>query len=145
MATVEILCALISYILNLVDLAEIALHRCVHRNYKTSEKIGKEITEIHYSFEFLDDFITPKPSLVKFLSKKLNVSSTKDTVQSEVPMNAIPTVKYPYKEITAKEESALECEDEESWMLKNFKQENHPLELMVCVTIDFHAVVACIT
>ena len=60
-------------------------------------------------------------------------------------MNAIPTVHYPYKEFTTEDESVLECEDTESWMLKNFTSENHPLELMVCVTIDFHVVVACIT
>ena len=83
-----------------------------------------------------------------FISNRLNVNSFKDAVQCELPiaMDAIPTVHYPYKEITAEEEeSALECEDAESWMLKNFTSENHPLELMVCATIDFHAVVACIT
>ena len=126
----------------MVELAEIALQRCVDRNYETSDNIGKEITDIHYSFEFLDDFITPKPSLITFINK-LKVRCTKDTVQCEVPMKAIPTV--PYKEITPTEESALECEDADNWMLKTFKQEYHPLELMVCATNDFHTVVVCIT
>ena len=116
----------------MVELAEIALQRCVHRNYKTNEKRSKEVTEIHYSFEFLDDFIIPKPPLITCISDMLKRKSKKDdTVHCEVPMTAIPTVQYPYEEM-AKDESVLECEDAESWMLKNFTSENHPLELMVC-------------
>ena len=88
----------------------------------------------------MDDFITPKPTLTALVRGMFNLMSTKDTTGDEgylaLSMYTTPMV-YTLDEDseTTKGKAVLECEDPESWMLKNFSSQDHPLELMVCVKL----------
>ena len=125
-------------------MAEVALHRCVECTYQIDEHGSSEITEICYSYEFLDDFITPKPTLNAFLSDIFHWNSgNKDKVAKGALSNEItlecnaskstPTVKSPQhiNDENAEEKYMLECGDENNWLQEKFNQKNHPLELMV--------------
>ena len=126
-------------------MAEVALHRCVECTYQTDEHGSSEIAEICYSYEFLDDFITPKPTLNAFLSDIFhwNSGNKHDKVAGEVFSNEIaleynasnstPTIKRPrhIDDENAEDKHTLECGDKNNWLQEKFNRKNHPLELMV--------------
>ena len=122
------------------------MHRCVERTYHTDEHGSSEIAEICYCYEFLDDFITPKPTLNGLLSdifhwnreankdNKMDKDATTDEIALDyVAPKATPTVQELHR---ANGESTtlnrlLHGEDEDSWLQKKYNRKNHPLELMV--------------
>lgn len=130
----------------MLDVAELALRQCIQREYKTDDKNHSEIAKIQYSYEFLDDYITPQPTLNAFMSDLFQCKAVKhnkiveDALPAEgesenVPLDSIPTVQSPQNvgNENEKDNIVLKCEDAESWMQKKFNQKNHPLELMVSV------------
>ena len=134
------MCKAIVKFLNLLDVAEIALHRCVERTYQTDEHGSSEIAEISYSYEFLDDFTTPKPTLIAFLSDifhcnpwKKRDKVAKDLLSNEIALESPPTVQNSEHndDESAKDETVLESEDAYSWLQGKYNRKNHPLELMV--------------
>ena len=122
-------------------MAELALHQCVKLAYKTNEEGTSKISEIHYSYEFLDDFITPKPTLNAVMSDLLvwNPKSTPDEEEAVRPTDnayddiALKTIQYTQHtdDENQMNKSMFECEDEKYWMQEKYNQANHPLELMV--------------
>ena len=128
-------------------MAQLALHQCVERTYHTDEKCSNEIAEICYSYEFLDDFVTPKPTVYSFLAEffrwtpknkhneGVETIITNDIALEEVAPKYKPTVQslQHTDDESAKDESVSmeECEDNCSWMQEKFNPKNHPLELMV--------------
>jgi len=127
------------------DVAEVALHRCVHREYEVNDKGSCEVTRIEYSYEFLDDFITPEPSMSTFVNmlswKKKEQADELMTSNSthDIPLSPVPTVQGPpYIAVTSQEDWTVESaiggsEGQESWLQEQYDPSNHPLELMVCV------------
>ena len=126
-------------------MAQLALHRCVECTYYTGERSSSEIATICYSYEFLDDFVTPKPTVNSFLAECFR-SDSKDkhyegvetiisngTSLEEISPKFNPTVQslQYVDEESAKDESMLECGDNCSWLQERFDPKNHPLELMV--------------
>ena len=126
-------------------MAQVALHRCVERTYYTDEKCSNEIAEICYSYEFLDDFVTPKPTLNAFLteffrwhpeSKHSEGAETviiNETALEEMAPKFKPTVESLKctDDESAKDKPLLECGDNYCWLQEKFNKQNHPLELMV--------------
>ena len=124
-------------------MAEVALHRCVVREYDSEDKDSHQITKIHYSYEFLDDFITVKPSIASFVTDTFqwNHKNTHDRMidatvfqSSEVlPMQSFSTVQAPDSigDEKTNDNVIYECKDGHSWMQEKFNLANHPLELMV--------------
>ena len=119
------------YYLNFIELAEIALHRCV--NSKKNENGDREINDVNHWFEFLDDFDTAKPRLIKFISDVFNMTSTSS---SDIPMDTFavsnPRTERLICEGGTREDVTSKYKDERRWMQKRFTLQNHPLELMVC-------------
>ena len=132
---------LYSCILPLSDVAQLALHQCVERTYYTDGNGCSKIATICYSYEFLDDFVTPKPTVKSFLaeffqqypSKGNETIMTNETPYEEMETKFKPTVQclQHADDESAKEMSLLECEDNCSWEQEKFNPNNHPLELMV--------------
>jgi len=121
------------------DVAEVALYHCVHREYTTNNKGSREVTKIEYSFEFLDDFVTPEPKISMLLSWKNNKDTVTEDSNEDVPLKPIPTIQGPPSlAVTSQEDCSVESamggvEDQESWLQEKYDPSNHPLELMVCV------------
>ena len=122
-------------------MAEFALHRCVEYKYKSDDKGGSEIVEIEYSYEFLDDFVTPKPTLNAFMADlfrwnrddKHERMVEEDTHPAEIALETLSSPKIPYTRHDSEsigDEMILESSDE-NWLQEKFNQKNHPLELMV--------------
>ena len=122
-------------------MAEVALHRCVACEYDSEDKDSCQITKIHYSYEFLDDFITPQPSITAFAADMFrwdhkNASkNVDDTLQidEDLQMKSIPTIRDP-KDVddeNINSNMVLEYEKDQSWMQEKFDLKNHPIELMV--------------
>ena len=142
----KIKCSYFFLIFKSQDVAEVALHHCVHREYTETEKGGSEVSKIEYSFEFLDDFMTPVPTMSMYLNmlpwRKTNQANQfEDTMDRDsardVPLKPIPTVQGPpYLAVSSPVDSFENpingCEGEESWLQEKFDPQNHPLELMVC-------------
>ena len=126
-------------------MAQLALHQCVECTYYTDEKNSNEIAEICYSYEFLDDFVAPKPTVNGFLSECFR-SDSKDkhyagvetiipngTALEEMAPKFSPTVQslqYADDE-SAKDKSMFDRGNNFSWLQERFDPKNHPLELMV--------------
>ena len=133
--------------LNSLDVAELALHRCAQRTYTTDEKDANDIDEITYSYKFLDDFLTPKPTINSFMAdifqwkhKEKNDKMVTEPIPDEIPLMYIPPKAVPtihnsqtlYKDdVSIKDKPVLKCEDQSSWLQEKFSLNNHPLELMV--------------
>ena len=128
-------------------MAELALHRCAQRTYTTEEKGTNDIHEITYSYEFLDDFLTPRPTFNSFMADIFQwKSKDKDDKMVAVRTDEIPLTYIPPKsaptvhdsqllhgdgESVKDDKPVLECEDHNSWLQEKFVLNNHPLELMV--------------
>lgn len=125
-----------------LDVAEFALHQCVERFYEADDKGCCHIAKIRYSYEFLDDFITPKPSLYAFLADMFRWNhehkheKIEHGLRSEIALGKVEPKSEPTVQGTqcvddegATDEPKLECDDK-NWLQK-FSQTNHPLELMV--------------
>ena len=124
-------------------MAEFALHRCVEHKYQINEDTGlNEIAAIEYSYEFLDDFVTPKPTLNAFMTDLFRWNHddkhkrmVEDTHPAEIGLETL-SPKAPYTQHTQRDndsigdEMILESSDE-NWLQEKFNQKNHPLELMV--------------
>ena len=125
--------------ISLLDVAEVALHQCVKREY--SDKDSHQITKIHYSYEFLDDFINVKPSIISFVTDMFqwNHKNTDERmIDAEVfqssealPMQSLPTVQAPDSIGDENHDVIYECKDGHFLMQEKFNLANHPLELMV--------------
>ena len=137
------------------DVAELALYRCVNQEYRVNEKGSSEVIKIEYSYEFLDDYVTPQPTLANFIQEKFmkkkekplkldastiieNLSSTQD-----MPLEPFPNVHKSSHLNNASNEKAKEDtdtnDDQDAWWLQeNYDPENHPLELMVCICVCIH-------
>ena len=124
-------------------MAEFALHRCVERMYATDDEGGQKLTKIQYSYEFLDDFVTPKPTLNAFMTDVCAMKRddrhermVEDAHPAEIGLDDIspksPTVlgTQHIDDDSARDEPVLESKDER-WLQEKFNQKNHPLELMV--------------
>ena len=132
---------------HLLDVAEHALHQCVECKYNPDGKGGSEVTEICYSYEFLDDYVTPKPTLNAFMAdifqwrpedkhkKMVEEGATDEMAMGEyVPPKSTPTVQglQHIDDETAKDRPKYEREDgDNDWLQQKFNRKNHPLELMV--------------
>ena len=131
--------------LSILDVAQLALHRCVECTYCTDGKSSNRIAEICYSYEFLDDFITPKPTvnsfLVEFFGRHAvdkHIEESETIIANQIALEemapkykpTVQSVRYTNDE-TAKDKPVLECEDNSSWLQEKFDPKNHPLELMV--------------
>ena len=133
--------------LPLSDVAQLALHRCVECTYYTDETCCNEIAVISYSYEFLDDFVTPKPTVYSFLAEffrwtlknkhneEVETIIANGTALEEMASKYKPTIQslQHTDDESAKDESVstVECKDNCSWMQQKFNPKNHPLELMV--------------
>ena len=133
-------------IILVIDVAQVALSRCVEREYDVQHNDICEVTKIHYLYEFLDDFITPQPTVAAFMADvfqwnhKETLENTIETptledekFSEDIQMQSIPTVQDPTNSIDerVKAKPMLECEDGQFWMQEKFNLQNHPLELMV--------------
>ena len=128
-------------------MAEVALHRCVHREYTTNDKGSCDVSKIEYSYEFLDDFTTSEPNMSMFVNmfswKKNNQAENFEdtTTKDSVSLQPIPTIQGPhYQAVTSQEDLRVESamggvEGQESWLQEKYDPQNHPLELMVCVCL----------
>jgi len=117
------------------DVAELALYRCVHREYEVNEKGSNEVTKIEYSYEFLDDYVTPQPTLAKFLQDKFikKENSTIFDNRQDIPLTPLPSNVVGSSDLTKEKEDMSDEGDRENWWLQEaYDPENHPLELMVC-------------
>ena len=138
-------------------MAELALHRCVERKYETDHEGSQKITEMQYSYEFLDDFVTPKPTLNALLTDfcqwkrdDTHERMVEDAHPAEIGLDDIspksPTVQgtQHIDDDDARDEPELESKDDH-WMQKKFNQKNHPLELMVSLIVEIYnlQVIAC--
>jgi len=133
------------------DVAELALYRCVNQEYMVNDKGSNIVTKIEYSYEFLDDYVTPQPTLANFIQDKFmkkkkeqplkfdastiieNLSSTQDT-----SLEPFPNVHNSSHLNNASDEKAKEDTDDDQdawWLQENYDPENHPLELMVCICV----------
>ena len=126
-------------------MAKVALHQCVVCEYDSEDKDSCQITKIHYSYEFLDDFITPQPSITAFVAdvfrwndKNVHKNMAEAVIQNEMycedsPMKSIPTIRDPKNTDGENINSnlVLQCENDQRWMQEKFNLENHPIELMV--------------
>ena len=128
-------------------MAELALHRCAERTYTTDEKVANDIDEITYSYEFLDDFLTPKPTINSFMAdifqwkhEEKDDNMVTEPTPDEIPLTYIPPKAVPTIDDShtlhrddegVKDKPVLECEDQNSWLQEKFSLDNHPLELMV--------------
>ena len=129
----------------LLDVAQLALHQCVECTYCTDGKSSSEIATICYSYEFLDDFVTPKPTVNSFLvecfgrhpTDKYNERSEtiipNETALEEIVPKFNPTVQdLQYTDYeSAKEQPVSDYGDNYYWLQEKFDPKNHPLELMV--------------
>ena len=130
-----------------LDVAEFALHRCVECVYETDDKGGHEIAKMHYSYEFLDDFVTPKPTLNAFMAdvcqwkRDKHKRMVEEAHPAEIGLEDIspksPTVQgtQHINDESARDEPVLESKDEH-WLQEKFNQKNHPLELMVSFKLN---------
>ena len=128
-------------------MAQLALHRCVERTYYIDGKSSSEIAVISYSYEFLDDFFTPKPTVYSFLAEifrwtlknkhneGVETIMANDTALEEMAPKYKPTIQslQHTDDESAKDKSVsvVECDDNCSWLQEKFNPKNHPLELMV--------------
>ena len=128
-------------------MAELALHRCAERTYTTDEKLANDIDEITYSYEFLDDFLTPKPTINSFMADifqwrheekydNMVTEPTPDEIAlTYIPPKAVPTIDklqiLHRDDEGVKNKPVLECKDQISWLQEKFSLNNHPLQLMV--------------
>ena len=130
------------------DVAEVALYRCVNRESMVNSKGSNEATKIEYSYEFLEDYVTPQPTLANFIQDKFtkekeqppkidtstvyeNPSSTHD-----MPLESFSNVQnFSHSNNTSQEnvEEDTETNDDQDawWLQEKYDPENHPLELMV--------------
>ena len=118
------------------DVAELALYRCVHREYEVNEKGSNEVTKIEYSYEFLDDYVTPQPTLAKFLQDKFTKNENLTIFDNG---QAIPLAPFPSNVVDSSNLTKQDMSDEEDhedwWLQEVYDPENHPLELMVCTNM----------
>ena len=130
-------------------MAELALHRCVERKYETDDEGGQKPSEIQYSYEFLDDFVTPRPTLNAFLTDVFrwkrddkHERMIEDAHPAEIGLDDLspksPTVQGTQHadDDNAVDEPELESKDD-NWKQEKFDQNNHPLELMVSYIANF--------
>ena len=131
--------------LTLLDVAELALHQCVDLRYETNDKGSCEISEITYCYEFLDDFVTPKPTLNAFLAdifrwrpenrhdRIVEEAMKDDIVLENIPTKATatPTVQSIQHGVDETAKNRLEDSEDDSWLQEKFNRKTHPLELMV--------------
>ena len=134
------------------DVAEVALYHCVQREYTINDKGSSEVTKIEYSYEFLDDYFTPVPTMSMFVNQMSPWKNKKETdfegsiaqnSNCDVPLKPIPTVQGPpYVAVSSEDLRHLENvmgnnDGQESWLQEKYDSQNHPLELMVRIMILF--------
>jgi len=129
--------------------AELALYRCVNREYEVNDKGSRKVTKIEYSYEFLEDYVTPQPTLTNFIQDRFmkkneqplqfhaptileNPFTTQDKALEPFP-NVQNSSHLGNNNVNMEEETATDDEQESWWLQENYDTENHPLELMVCM------------
>jgi len=128
------------------------LNRCVELKYEKDDKGRNEVKEIHYDYQFLDDYITPQPTLNAFMADMFKWQAAEDKhdevvgdaeegtrYAEDIPLDDVrsstvktPTVKSTQYVDSENKEEKKELESD-NWMQPKFDQKNHPLELMVNV------------
>ena len=118
-----------------------------------NNKGSNEVTKIEYSYEFLDDYITPQPTLAKFVQDKVGLSANQTSIfensaifntAQDIPLVSLPNdvlgsshLANTLKESTNIKEDMDDAEEynEDWWLQEMYDPENHPLELMVCLYV----------
>ena len=126
-------------------MAELALRQCVDVHYEPNDKGSCEISEITFSYEFLDDYNTPRPTLNAFLTdifrwypenkhdKKVEELMSDEMVLENIPTKATatPTVQDVQHAVDETARNKTVEHEDDSWLQEKFNLKTHPLELMV--------------
>ena len=117
----------------MLEMAEVALSRCVSVNYADSRG-HRLLHHITYSFEFIDDFVAPYGTMKGFMSH-LGLTSRQMSVNEQSSDTVMymfsPSEKVDSDTITRLQHQDDDDNDAEAWMQSNYNAENHVLNLMV--------------
>ena len=125
----------------MLEMAEMALSRCVSTKYQTDSRGYRTPEHITYSFELMDDFCVPYSNIKGFMKHIGLLQYTQNSLPTD-HVQSLDANSFTLRS-TGKSANKIDSdtvtrlleqdEDSEKWMQSDYDADNHVLNLMVSV------------